>query len=285
MSAAARRRVPVLSGAGFSRACGLAVETNSLAEFRRRLRNQPALVIDDVHRAGRSRLAQEELLFLLDSFEARGLPVVVTRPADQFFQGSVAAALESRLAGGLSIRLFRPASAGLALLARWTAMRAGCDLPEEVSRSLVQAFLNGRRGPLERVSSTAEFLEFLVGYLRRLLVERLPPAEVLNRYQQFGRPARPTIRAVAERVARIFQVGVSELRGPSRRRQLATARRIAMYLAHQLCGKTLQQVGAYFDGRDHTTVLYACRQVEKLLGSDTQLEELVCRITRELLES
>ncbi len=280
----AEQPVPVLAGTRFARQCGLACETNSLAEFRHRFRQWPALIVDDVDRI-RSSMAQEELVFLLDYFLSGNRPVVVTCRSDQQWEGRAASALASRLSGGLSVPVGRPGHEGLVLLACWIAQRAGCALSERIAERLVQSFLASRPGPLARISSTRDFLQFLIESLKRLLLERVSLDQALRDYDRYSGTTQPSIRAVAEKVAQFYRVPLAQLRGPGRQRHLASARRVAMYLARQLTNKTLQQIGAFFTGRDHTTVLYACRQVDQRLAHDPHLEEIICRISRELLDS
>jgi chromosomal replication initiator protein len=67
-----------------------------------------------------------------------------------------------------------------------------------------------------------------------------------------------------------------------RRRALVVARGVAVYLARQLTDENLQQIGGYFGGRDHSTVMHSCRKTEELIGSDPAVREAVDRLTKTL---
>src|SRR5918998_131734 len=82
------------------------------------------------------------------------------------------------------------------------------------------------------------------------------------------RPNIVDLPGIATQAARYFALKVSDLKSPSRRRGVVIARGVAMYLARQLTGRSLEHIGAFFGGRDHTTVLHGCRRIEGLIDSD-----------------
>ncbi len=93
---------------------------------------------------------------------------------------------------------------------------------------------------------------------------------------------RPTLRLINEKVCKYFSISSPELRGPSRRRNVVRARGVAMYLAWNLTGKSLGQVGAYYGKRDHTTVLHACRKTESLRQNDPAIAQAIDHVNQQL---
>ncbi len=94
----------------------------------------------------------------------------------------------------------------------------------------------------------------------------------------------PTLRDIASLTAKYFGLRLTDLKSPLRRQALVAGRGVAMYLSRQLTNKSLEQIGAFFGGRDHTTVLHGCRRTEKLLRRDrgtrqaiTDLRKLLAR--------
>jgi chromosomal replication initiator protein len=83
------------------------------------------------------------------------------------------------------------------------------------------------------------------------------------------------LHEIALLTARHFSLRLADLRSPVRRRALVTARGVAVYLARRLTGESLQQIGGYFGGRDHTTVMHSCRQTEELMKSDPTIRQSV----------
>ena len=93
---------------------------------------------------------------------------------------------------------------------------------------------------------------------------------------------KPQVSEVAALTARCFSLRLADLRGPSRRRPVVAARDVAMYLARTLTGAMLQQIGLYFGGRDHTTVMHSCRKTEALLKTDPATRQAVEQLQQQL---
>ena len=80
--------------------------------------------------------------------------------------------------------------------------------------------------------------------------------------------------------ARHFSLRLADLRSPVRRRALVVARGVAVYLARRLTEESLERIGGYFGGRDHSTVMHSYRKTEELIGSDPAVREAVERLKR-----
>ncbi|HEY5312113.1 MAG TPA: helix-turn-helix domain-containing protein, partial [Pirellulales bacterium] len=93
----------------------------------------------------------------------------------------------------------------------------------------------------------------------------------------------PTLRGIVAHTARHFSISPADLKSASRRRAAVQARGVAMHLARQLTSASLQRIGDYFGGRDHTTVLHGCRRIEQLLAGSPELrrdvEQLITALT------
>src|SRR5207247_6729799 len=93
---------------------------------------------------------------------------------------------------------------------------------------------------------------------------------------------RPTVERIAQRVGRHFRLDPRQLQARDRSRNVLLPRQVGMYLARQLTPLSLQQIGAYFGGRDHSTVLHACRKVEQALTQDVTLSGAVRQLHADL---
>jgi len=275
-----RGTVSIYTGSTFCQAVGLAIETNSLGEFRRRLRSRGPFVLDGIHRLVGRLAAQEELLGLLDSFHSRGVPVVITEHQNGN-RGTLLEPISSRLSAGLLLPVTVPGLAGLAELARWTAARFGSSLSPSVCQQLASIYLEGQLAGIDANRSTGKFLRVLATYLERLRESR-SETQALRDLPDCLPQAAPSPRQIVSHVAQYFDITPQALRGPSRQRQLAQARAIAIYLTRQITGKSLQEVGRYFGHRDHTTVLHACRKAQRLVKEDPFFRQTVEEITGEL---
>jgi chromosomal replication initiator protein len=94
--------------------------------------------------------------------------------------------------------------------------------------------------------------------------------------------ARPTVERITERVGAYFQLEPRQMQSRRRLRHALLPRQVGMYLARQLTPLSLKQIGAYFGGRDHSTVLHACRKVEEAMAHDAALSGAVRRLHADL---
>jgi chromosomal replication initiator protein len=95
----------------------------------------------------------------------------------------------------------------------------------------------------------------------------------------------PSLRDIACLTAKYFGLKLSDLKSPLRRQPLVTARGVAMYLARQLTDKSLEQIGAFFGGRDHTTVINGCRRTEEMLNRDRSTRQAIAELKKLLVGS
>ena len=94
---------------------------------------------------------------------------------------------------------------------------------------------------------------------------------------------KPTLSQITKKVARHFNVRTSDLKSASRRQWVVRARGIAFYLARQLTEDSFQRLGQQLGGRDHSTVMHACRRIESLLESDPAIAATVVRLRRDIV--
>jgi chromosomal replication initiator protein len=183
-------------------------------------------------------------------------------------------ALQSRLTAGLTIPLAPPGvAARLAILEQLAAMRK-IPLPEAVARVLAEGLAGTAAelaGSLLQLATSAELqaVPLDVEAARRFVAKR-------------NVTRRPTLHEIALATARHFSLRLGDLRSPVRRRALVVARGVAIYLARRLTSENLQQIGGYFGGRDHSTVMHSCRKTEELIVCDPSVHEAVERLQSSL---
>ena len=183
------------------------------------------------------------------------------------------ARLTSRLAAGLVVSIAPPGPASRRLvLDTWLA-----DLRFEVAPEIVDWLARKARG--------LRALESAVGQiaLLRKMSNKLPGVDAIREHLEKHLDAdRPSVDRIAGHVAVHYRVPVKELRARSRRRAVLVPRHVSMYLTRQLTPMSFQQIGSYFGGCDHSTVLYACRKVEEALVDDAVLSGTVRQLHDEL---
>jgi chromosomal replication initiator protein len=263
------RRRPVLyaTALDFARELNDAFETQMLEDFRERYRRTSLFIMEDVgHLAGRL-TAQRELVATLDVLAEEGADVLVTASAAPGQLRGLIAPVVSRLTGGLTVPLVRPGPQARLEIVRRLAESRSIKLEEPLASALADG-LEGTvpelYGALLQLALSAQLdgTGIDAEHVKRCLAGRT------------GRNA-PSLREIAQATARHFSLKVAELRSSSRRRAVVTARGVAMYLARTLTGMSLQQIGRYFGGRDHTTVSYGCSTTKRLVETEPAIREAV----------
>ena len=218
----------------------------------------------------------EAVVQLLDERLQRRLPTICTAaagPALLAHRGSLLPTrLTSRFAAGLVVALPPPPAASRRLLLQELARRRGLDLAHPVLDWLADTLTGGGRqleGALNEIAA----------------LQKLGPLtldELQTHFQVQADAGRPTVERIVHRVSAYFRVEPRQLQSARRHRSLLMPRHVSMYLARRLTRLSLEQIGAYFGGRDHSTVLHACRKVENAIKSDATLSGAVGAIHAEL---
>jgi chromosomal replication initiator protein len=269
-----RQRVLCTTAADYVQELTDAIKTQAADEFRSRYTAAALLVLEDLDRLAGKPDAQEELVQTLDTLLADNGQVLLTALAAPGRLPGIAPRLRSRLEAGLTVPLASPGPGVRLAVLRRLARSRELELSESAAHLL------------------AEGLPLTVPELCSALVQ-LETSEELQDGKIDGKAARRFLALrdgrrqvpldpIAVSTARLFAVELSELRGASRRQAVVTARSVAMYLARQLTAKSLDQVGQYFGGRDHTTVIYSCRKTERLLKDDPAIRRAVDQLQGEL---
>ncbi len=274
-----RDRVVSTTAVDFARELAEAIESQAVEEFRVKYRTANLLVFEDLGMLATGKSgklsAQEEFIHTLDAMLAADGWVVVTASAAPAELPGLLPALQSRLAAGLTIPLAPPGPAArLAVLQQLAALRK-VQLPEPVAQVLADGLtgtvpeLAGALIHLAMGDPLGDAKPIDLPSVRRYLAQR-------NRQQQ------PSLHEIALATARHFSLRLADLRSPVRRRALVTARGVAVYLARHFAGESLQEIGRYFGGRDHTTIMHSCRKIEEILKSDPTIHAAIEQLRKEL---
>jgi len=273
-----RDRVVVTTAVDFARELAEAIESQSVEEFREKYRKAQLLIFEDLGQLVTRTLgklsAQEEFVHTLDTLLAEQRWVIVTASAAPAELPGLTPALQSRLTAGLSVALSPPSQPARLAILRQLAALQDVQLPETV----VQTLAEGITGTVPELAGA--FVQFLmtdqledcpinVQGAKRYLAEQ-------NHKQQ------PSMHEIAVATARYFSLRLTDLRSPVRRRALVAARGVAVYLAHRHAGVSFEEIGRYFGGRDHTTVLHSCRKTEESFENDPAIHESIEKLRKEL---
>ena len=254
-----------------------ALKENDTISFKQRLRNADLLLIDDVQFIAKGDSTQEEFFHTMNEIIGAGRRLVITSDrAPQDLDGTAPRIL-SRLSWGL-VADINPADYELRfniIVAKLEAL-PGVNMPRNVIDFLARRVTSSIReleGALNRIGAYAMMTgrEIDVAFVEEVL------ANVLRANQR-----RISIDEIQTQVAEHYRIRKAEMTSARRAREVARPRQVAMYLSKQLTPKSLPDIGRRFGGRDHTTVIHAVRQIEKLRASDAELDADIRLLTRQL---
>jgi chromosomal replication initiator protein len=277
-------RVRSTTAERFTNAFVTALQARGTEHFKARFRDTDVLLIDDVQFLQRKARTEEEFFHTFNSLYETGSQLVLTcdrLPGDM-------AALEERLLerfqAGLVAELQAPDFATRLAILRKRVHHDAIHLPDEGALHAIA----------HRITTNARTLEGalirVVAYhsLTRRPIDAALADEVLAGLyptpQASARSEPPTIDRVQQLTCAAFEVTRDELLSAARTAHIAWARQVAMYLARRHTGATLPAIGERFGGRNHTTVMYACRKASARLAADPAAQALVHELERRLAE-
>jgi len=248
------------SSADLARQLNEAVEQRTTHAWRKACRASRLFVIENLMAHSAQGREQGELVRLLDDLADTDAQVILTLRCSLDKLPNLSPVLATRLEAGLRVDLAAPGiEARRALLERLTKLRQ-----TPITADALAALTEGAVGSVPELFGTLLSVE-TEALLDGERVELTHVEQVLTR-RRLARS--PSLRGIAVSTARHYALKLPDLKSASRRRSVVTARGVAMYLARQLTGKSLEQIGRYFGGRDHTTVLHGCRKTESLIRND-----------------
>lgn len=271
-------RVAYVSSEKFTNEYIDGIQNNQLVKFRKKYRQTDVLLIDDIQfLAGKERI-QEEFFHTFNALHEAHKQIVLTcdRPASEI--QNLEHRLVSRFEWGLVTDLQPPdVEMRLAILHK-KAQLMGVELPDDIINFLANRIrTNIRRleGALIRVASFAALtgkklsVEVVEGLLREVLHEE-------------GRHS-VSIEIIQKKVAEHFDIRLADMTSKRRPESIAFPRQIAMFLARQMTDTSLTAIGEAFGGRDHGTVLHACRLVKDRMEVDANVRQVVSYLEKQLL--
>jgi chromosomal replication initiator protein len=266
-------RVVCISGAEFAQDYAAAVEQLELERWRREIRESKLLILDDLGQLYEKRGAQQELVQSLDVLADRDASVVITARTLPNHWPSLAANLRSRLSSGLSVPLSHPGPGARRVILEQIANR------QTLSPQALQQLAEGWTASVPMLIAATRALELEA----RHRGHPLDSAKIQHLINARSDTPVPSLQEIGMRTAKHFGLKLSDLKGPRRMQSLVAARSAAMYLARQLTKKSYQQIGKFFGGRDHATVIHSCRQVEKLMRRDRTTRLAIAELKQGLL--
>lgn len=244
-----------------------ALQTNAINEFKRFYRSLNALLIDDIQFfAGKDR-SQEEFFHTFNALLEGHQQIILTSDRYPKEIEGVEERLKSRFGWGLTVAVEPPELETRVAILMSKAEQSNIELPYEVAFFIAKRIRSNVReleGALRRVIANAHFTgkAITIDFVHEALRDLLALQDKLV-----------TIENIQKTVAEYYKVKVADLLSKRRSRSIARPRQMAMSLAKELTNHSLPEIGDHFGGRDHTTVIHACRKIKQLIVEENDVAE------------
>ncbi len=254
-----------------------ALRANDTIRFKQQLRSADLLMIDDVQFIAGKESTQEEFFHTMNEIISAGRRLVISSDrAPQDLDG-IEPRILSRLSWGLVADVNAPdLELRLSIITKKLEAMPEVQVPQEVVNFLAKRITSNVReleGALNRIAAYASMSGRAIDmdFVGEVL------ANVLRANQR-----RISIDEIQSKVSDHYRIRKAEMTSARRAREVARPRQVAMYLSKQLTPRSLPEIGRRFGGRDHTTVIHAVRQIEKLRAQDPELDSDIRLLTRQL---
>ncbi|MCP4590639.1 MAG: chromosomal replication initiator protein DnaA [bacterium] len=248
-----------------------AVERGALNQFRYRYRHVDVLVIDDIQFLGERERSQEEFFHTFNTLHQSQRQIIVCADCCPAEIPSLQERLISRFNSGLVALVDRPCLETRMAIIRKKAKLRCIEVPEDVVKLIaarVETNIRELEGALLKTDALSQTRDGII--TGEIALEALGSLET-------RRPV--TIPEIIDLVSSRYSVRVSDLQGRKRTKSVTGPRQVCMYLARELTNHSLEEIGGFFGGRDHSTVLHGCRLIAESRASDGQLNGNVEELT------
>ena len=244
-----------------------ALQNNAIEEFKRYYRSVDALMIDDIQFFANKERSQEEFFHTFNALLEGNQQIILTSDRYPKEIEGVEDRLKSRFGWGLTIAIEPPELETRVAILMKKAQQSKINLPHEVAFFIAKKLRSNVReleGALNRVIANANFTgrPISIDFVKEALRDLLALQDKLV-----------TIDNIQRTVAEYYRIRVSDLLSKRRSRTVARPRQVAMALSKELTNHSLPEIGDAFGGRDHTTVLHACRKVKSLRDESHEVKE------------
>ena len=270
-----RARIVYLGAEQWMNQFTVAIRHGRMDEFKQVYRSVDALLIDDIQFFAHKERTQEEFFHTFNALIDSRKQIVLTCDRYPKDVDGIDDRLKSRFTWGLSVAVEPPELETRVAILLSKAEQAKARLPQDVAMFVAQRIRSNVReleGALSRLSASAR----IRGEPLTVEFARATLKDMLAHYERMV-----TVENIKKTVATYYNIRLADLSSPRRTRSLARPRQIAMALAKELTQHSLPEIGEQF-GKDHTTVLHACRKVAELRQGDIKIREDYENLQRQL---
>lgn len=233
------------------------------------------LLVDDIQFLQNRLNFEEELAYTFEALKNKGAQIVITSDKPPSLL-KLSERTIGKMEGGLVAHMGVPELETRVAILQYKAEQKGLHIPHKVAFFIAEHIHNNVRqleGAINRLSAHCRLLDLNI-------TEELVTKTLREMLQQAPRE-KISVEQILKSVATIFQVRVSDLRGSTRTKDIALPRQVAMYLAKEMISESLMMLGASF-GKTHSTILHACKSIEKKVATDENLRRQIGMVRRNI---
>lgn len=250
-----------------------------MGEFKEKYRNADVLLVDDIQFIAGKTATQEEFFHTFNSLYARQSQIVVSSDRAPMDISDITDRLRSRFGMGLIADIQLPEVETKVAILYKKAEAEKLVIPEDVAyfiASRVKSNIRELEGCLINLGAYSSLtgMPIDLALVKNVLKDLLPEGD---------KPL--TLDLILKTVSDYLGIKIYDIKGKKRTKEIANSRQIAMYIAKQLTTMSLSEIGRAFGGKDHATVIYACKMIESKRGTDENLNKMIEQIIRKIKAS
>jgi len=245
------------------------VQNGEMSDFRHRFRDVDVLVIDDIHFLAKRETSQEEFFHTFNALFQANKQIILSCDAPPEEIPALEERLVSRFKWGLVTKIEAPIFETRVAILKTKAQIRGLNLPDDVA-CFIAGKLNTNIRELEgaivklHIQSIVEQRPIDMNLAKEALGDSMPQPK-----------GEPTLQAIISAVTEFYGVRLTDLQSKGRQRSIALPRQVCMFLARRCTRHSLEEIGGFFGGRDHTTVMHAVETVEEKCKADAEFDLVV----------
>lgn len=253
------------------------IQRNKTIEFSRMYRQADVLLIDDIQFFQGKESTQEQFFHTFNDLYQSGKQIVMTADRYPGEMKGLQDRLLSRFQSGLAVDIQPPDFETRVAIIMEKSEQNGLELPYEIAEfiaSHIKKSIRDMESTIIRLLAYSSLSnhEIDMNLARKVVQERLGSRALTD----------ITIEDIVKRVSEVSRVNEREITGKSRKKHIAEARQVAIYLARDILGISLISIGTHFGGKDHTTVLHACRTIGSKIETDDRIKNIVDTVKKEI---
>jgi len=271
------KRVVSASSEKFTQDFITSIQKHKTIEFSKTYRNADVLLIDDIQFFQGKESTQEQFFHTFNDLYQSGKQIVLTADKYPGEMKGLQDRLLSRFQSGLAVDIQPPDFETRVAIIMDKSEQNGLELPYEIAEfiaSHIKKSVRDMESTIIRLlaySSLANH-EIDMGLAKKVVKERLGSRALAD----------TTIEDIVKRVSEITHVNEREIIGKSRKKHIAEARQVAIYLTRDILGSSLINIGTHFGGKDHTTILHACRTIDSKMQKDDRIKNIIDTVKKEI---